>query len=191
MKVLITGGAGFIGSNFVRHILNSRRDVNVINFDSLTYAGNPESLADIAENPRYQFIRGDITDRQAVDAVFKDGLDALVNFAAETHVDRSIEDATPFLRTNILGTQCLLDAAKRCAIFQGVMRELSVELRLGAVPGKADLNFFYIERRCCRICHNLRSKLQSSRRAIGKLHIELGRTARCHHQFQPKRIGFR
>ena len=67
MKVLITGGAGFIGSNFVRHLLNSRRDVNVINFDSLTYAGNPESLADIAENPRYQFVRGDITDKQAVD----------------------------------------------------------------------------------------------------------------------------
>ena len=132
MKVLITGGAGFIGSNFVRHLLNSRRDVNVINFDSLTYAGNPESLADIAENPRYQFVRGDITDKQAVDTVFKNGLDALVNFAAETHVDRSIEDATPFLRTNILGTQCLLEAAKRFKLPKFV--QISTDEVYGSAP---------------------------------------------------------
>ena len=137
MKVLITGGAGFIGSNFVRHILNSRRGVNVINFDSLTYAGNPESLADVAENPRYQFIRGDITDSPAVDAVFKNGLDALVNFAAETHVDRSIEDATPFLRTNILGTQCLLDTAKRFKLSKFV--QISTDEVYGSAP--AGLSF--------------------------------------------------
>ena len=132
LRVLITGGAGFIGSNFVRHLLNSRRDVNVINFDSLTYAGNPESLADVAENPRYQFVRGDITDKQAVDAVFKNGLDALVNFAAETHVDRSIEDATPFLRTNILGTQCLLDAARRFKLPKFV--QISTDEVYGSAP---------------------------------------------------------
>ena len=96
MKVLITGGAGFIGSNFIRYFINSRRDAEIVNFDSLTYAGNPESLADIAENPRYKFVRGDITDKQAVDSVFEERFDALVNFAAETHVDRSIEDASPF-----------------------------------------------------------------------------------------------
>ena len=113
MRVLVTGGAGFIGSNFVRHLLNSRSDVEIINFDKLTYAGNPESLTDIASNPRYSFVRGDVAERQEVEEVFSCGLDAVVNFAAETHVDRSIEDASPFLRTNILGTQTLLEAARR------------------------------------------------------------------------------
>jgi dTDP-glucose 4,6-dehydratase len=132
LKVLITGGAGFIGSNFVRHLLQSRRDVEVINFDSLTYAGNPESLADVADNPRYKFIRGDIADTQAVNSVFEQGLDALVNFAAETHVDRSIEDASPFLRTNILGTQCLLDAAKRFKLPKFI--QISTDEVYGSAP---------------------------------------------------------
>ena len=113
MKVLVTGGAGFIGSNFVRLLLKTRRDIAVINFDKLTYAGNPESLADLADDPRYEFIQGDIADPQAVEQAFQPRPDAVVNFAAETHVDRSIEDASPFLRTNILGTQCLLEAARR------------------------------------------------------------------------------
>jgi dTDP-glucose 4,6-dehydratase len=113
VKVLVTGGAGFIGSNFVRLLLKIRPDIAVINFDKLTYAGNPESLADLAENPHYTFIQGDIADPGAVEQVFRQGLHALVNFAAETHVDRSIEDASPFLRTNIVGTQCLLEAARR------------------------------------------------------------------------------
>ncbi|MGB7847707.1 MAG: dTDP-glucose 4,6-dehydratase [Candidatus Acidiferrum sp.] len=113
MRVLITGGAGFIGSNFIRHLLSTRQDFKVINFDKLTYAGNPESLADIADDARYSFVRGDIADVSAVEQVFQSGLDAVINFAAETHVDRSIEDASPFLRTNILGTQCLLEAARR------------------------------------------------------------------------------
>jgi dTDP-glucose 4,6-dehydratase len=112
VKVLVTGGAGFIGSNFVRFLLSARRDVEIVNFDKLTYAGNPESLADIAQDPRYQFVRGDITDRIAVGELFSRGFDAVVHFAAETHVDRSIEDAAPFLNTNILGTQCLLEAAR-------------------------------------------------------------------------------
>jgi dTDP-glucose 4,6-dehydratase len=113
VKVLVTGGAGFIGSNFIRALISARRDVQVINFDKLTYAGNPESLADIAENPRYSFVKGDIADSQSVESAFRLGLDAVINFAAETHVDRSIEDASPFLRTNISGTQCLLEAARR------------------------------------------------------------------------------
>ncbi len=112
MKVLVTGGAGFIGSNFVRFLLAARRDVEIVNFDKLTYAGNPESLSDVAHDPRYRFIRGDITDRSAVTELFQLGFDALVHFAAETHVDRSIEDASPFLRTNIFGTQCLLEAIR-------------------------------------------------------------------------------
>ncbi len=132
MKVLITGGAGFIGSNFVRHLLNSRPDVEIINFDSLTYAGNPESLGDIADNLRYQFIRGDIVDAQAVKNVFENGLDAVVNFAAETHVDRSIEDASPFLRTNILGAHCLLDAAKRFKLPKFI--QISTDEVYGSAP---------------------------------------------------------
>lgn len=113
MKVLVTGGAGFIGSNFIRHLLLAKSGINVINFDKLTYAGNPESLADVASDARYSLVRGDIADANSVEEVFRSGIDAVANFAAETHVDRSIEDASPFLRTNILGTQCLLEAARR------------------------------------------------------------------------------
>jgi dTDP-glucose 4,6-dehydratase len=87
--------------------------VRIINFDKLTYAGNPESLADIAGNSRYEFVRGDIANKQDVNGALEQGFDAVVNFAAETHVDRSIEDPSPFLSTNILGTQCLLEAARR------------------------------------------------------------------------------
>jgi dTDP-glucose 4,6-dehydratase len=112
LKLLVTGGAGFIGSNFIRHLLTTRRDVDIVNFDKLTYAGNPESLSDLSSDPRYDFVRGDVNDRVAVSEVFKRGFDAVVNFAAETHVDRSIEDASPFLLTNVLGTQCLLEAAR-------------------------------------------------------------------------------
>ena len=112
MKVLVTGGAGFIGSNFVRLLLSARRDVEIVNLDKLTYAGNPESLADVANDSRYQFIRSDITDRNVLRELFQRGFDAVVHFAAETHVDRSIEDASPFLNTNIFGTHCLLEAAR-------------------------------------------------------------------------------
>jgi dTDP-glucose 4,6-dehydratase len=112
-RILVTGGAGFIGSNFIRSLLATRRDVEVVNFDKLTYSGNLENLAEIASNPQYEFVRGDIADAAAVRPLLERGFDVLVNFAAETHVDRSIEDSGPFLRTNILGTQTLLDAARR------------------------------------------------------------------------------
>ena len=113
MRLLVTGGAGFIGGNFIRHILTALPEATVINFDKLTYAGNPESLSDVAADGRYSLVRGDIADANAVSAAFESGVDAVVNFAAETHVDRSIEDAEPFLRTNILGTQLLLEAARQ------------------------------------------------------------------------------
>jgi dTDP-glucose 4,6-dehydratase len=114
MKILVTGGAGFIGSSFVRYVLRTQPGVEIINYDLLTYAGNLRNLEEVASDSRYRFVRGDIADNDSVRAVFEDHrLDAVVNFAAETHVDRSIEDSTPFVRSNIVGTQCLLDNARR------------------------------------------------------------------------------
>jgi dTDP-glucose 4,6-dehydratase len=113
MKILVTGGAGFIGSNFICHMLATHSTYNIINFDALTYAGNLENLADVSDNPRYSFVKGDIADAQSVNAVVSLGIDAIVNFAAESHVDRSIEDPGIFVKTNVLGTQTLLDAARK------------------------------------------------------------------------------
>ena len=112
MKLLVTGGAGFIGSNFIHYILEKHSDYQVINLDSLTYCGNLENLKDIEKDERYRFVKGDICDLQLVDDLAKD-CDAIVHFAAESHVDRSILDSTPFIRTNILGTVNLLNAAQK------------------------------------------------------------------------------
>jgi len=112
MKLLITGGAGFIGSHFVRYWLEHHPTDTVINFDSLTYSGNLANLADVADNPQYQFIQGDIRDSVAVDQAMA-GVDMVVHFAAETHVDRSILEPANFVTTNVVGTQVLLDAALR------------------------------------------------------------------------------
>ena len=132
MKILVTGGAGFIGSNFIRHLLTTRRDAEILNFDKLTYAGNPESLADLASDPRYDFLRGDIADPAALTDLFSRRFDALVNFAAETHVDRSIEDASPFLQTNILGAQRLLEAARAAKLPRFV--HISTDEVYGSAP---------------------------------------------------------
>jgi len=109
--VLVTGGAGFIGSNFVRNLLATDPEVRVVNFDALTYAGNLANLADVAGNPRYAFVKGDVTDREQVRAAMS-GVTDVIHFAAESHVDRSIQDSGPFVRTNVIGTQNLLDAAR-------------------------------------------------------------------------------
>ncbi|MFI5457422.1 MAG: dTDP-glucose 4,6-dehydratase [Isosphaerales bacterium] len=112
-RILVTGCCGFIGANFVRHELEIDPAIEITNLDALTYAGNPDNLAGIEADPRYRFVLGDIADRPLVIKLVAAGnFDAIVNFAAESHVDRSINDATPFLRTNVLGTQCLLDAAR-------------------------------------------------------------------------------
>jgi dTDP-glucose 4,6-dehydratase len=111
MRVLVTGGAGFIGSHFVRHLLTTYPEYRVVNLDKLTYAGNPANLAAVAGSPRYQFVRGDIADAPVVREVMA-GCDAVVNFAAETHVDRSIQDAGDFARTDVIGTLVLLEAAR-------------------------------------------------------------------------------
>ena len=113
MKLLVTGGAGFIGSNFIRHILKEHPDWEITNLDKLTYAGNLENLKDIEDNPRYRFVKGDITDRELISNILQDGFDAIINFAAESHVDRSILDASPFIETNIKGTQILLEGARQ------------------------------------------------------------------------------
>ena len=110
MKVLVTGGAGFIGSNFILYWLKNHPQDFVINFDKLTYAGNLENLTSVQENPNYKFVQGDICDPKVVEEVMI-GVDTVVHFAAESHVDRSITDPARFVRTNVLGTQVLLDAA--------------------------------------------------------------------------------
>lgn len=109
MKLLVTGGAGFIGSNFILYWLKNHNKDEIVNFDKLTYAGNLENLKEIENEPNYSFVHGDITDAKAVDSVMT-GIDAVVHFAAETHVDRSIIDPSDFVKTNVLGTQVLLDA---------------------------------------------------------------------------------
>ena len=115
-KVLVTGGAGFIGSNFIRYALGEHDDWRIINLDKLTYAGNPENLADMAGNPSYRFVKGDIADRELVDSLLGDGVGIIINFAAESHVDRSIRDAAPFIETNVKGTQVLLEGARRYGV---------------------------------------------------------------------------
>ncbi len=113
--MLVTGGCGFIGSNFIRLLLTTRPDWQLVNLDKLTYAGNPANLADLASSPHYRFVQGDICDADVVNQVAS-GTDAIVHFAAESHVDRSIISSQEFVRTNVLGTQVLLAAALRHGI---------------------------------------------------------------------------
>ena len=115
MKILVTGGAGFIGSNYVRHVLTAHPDDSVVNLDKLTYAGNLENLRDVERDPRYTFVHGDICDGARVREAMR-GVDAVVHFAAETHVDRSNRGADDFLRTNVTGTVTLLEAARELGV---------------------------------------------------------------------------
>jgi dTDP-glucose 4,6-dehydratase len=137
-KVFVTGGAGFIGSAFVRLILDETQDCVVTNFDALTYAGNLDNVQGLDED-RHHFIRGDIADRDAVGRALEDGTEAIINFAAESHVDRSIASADDFLRTNVAGTQVLLDAARA----RGVKRfvQISTDEVMGSLP-EVDDTFF-------------------------------------------------
>lgn len=131
MKLLITGGAGFIGSNFILYWLKNHPDDHIINFDKLTYAGNLENLQSVESNPNYSFVQGDICDPESVGNVME-GIDTVVHFAAESHVDRSIMEPASFVVTNVLGTQVLLDAALK----KGVKRfhHISTDEVFGALP---------------------------------------------------------
>ncbi len=139
MKTLfITGGAGFIGSAFVRLVLDETSNTSIVNFDALTYAGNPENLKGLDES-RHTFVKGDICDRAAVLSSVPDDCDAIINFAAESHVDRSITSADEFLRTNIIGTQVLLDVARIKNVRRFV--QISTDEVMGSLPDDSE-DFF-------------------------------------------------
>mgnify|MGYP003382323561 CR=1 FL=1 len=129
MKLLVTGGCGFIGSAFVRLALD--KGVDVVNFDKLTYAGDPENVADVADHPHYSFVQGDIADADAVNTALP-GCDAIINFAAETHVDRSILDPSDFIRTDVQGTATLLAAAREHGVKRFV--QVSTDEVYGSIP---------------------------------------------------------
>src|SRR5687767_15025098 len=133
--IFVTGGAGFIGSAFVRQVLAETDDVQIVNFDALTYAGNLENLNDL-DVGRHTFVRGDICDRSAVIDAMPNGCDAVFNFAAESHVDRSIHSADEFLRTNIIGTQVLLDAARAKNVRRFI--QISTDEVMGSLPDDSD-----------------------------------------------------
>ena len=130
-KILVTGGAGFIGSNFIRYWLKKYPEDQIVNLDKLTYAGHIESTKDYSDNSKYKFIKGDITDMEVVDAAMK-GSDIVVHFAAETHVDRSIVGPKTFVMTNIVGTQILLDAAVKHNVKR--FHHISTDEVFGALP---------------------------------------------------------
>ena len=136
MRLLITGGLGFIGSNFIRYILNNHPDYHVTNLDVITYAGNPANLRDIEGNPRYRFVKGDISREEDVKKVMKKDVDVVINFAAETHVDRSIVDPENFIRTNIVGTYTLLEFARKLDI------ELFLQISTDEVYGSIEEGSF-------------------------------------------------
>ena len=141
MTVLVTGGAGFIGANFIFYMLNRRPEDRVVCLDKLTYAGNLDTLSPVMDHPRFRFVRGDICDRAAVNALFKEERpDVVVNFAAESHVDRSIKDPEVFLRTNILGTASLMDACRKYGVER--FHQVSTDEVYGDLPlDRPDLLF--------------------------------------------------
>jgi len=134
MKLLVTGGAGFIGSNFVQYILEKYPDYEVVDLDALTYAGSLDNLKEVMDNPRHKFVQGRIEDGDLVDKLMP-GMDVVINFAAESHVDRSIVEPQVFIKTNVMGTQVLLDAALRHKVklfYQISTDEVYGALRLGS-----------------------------------------------------------
>jgi len=143
MRMLVTGGAGFIGSNFIRHGLSRHSDTEIFNLDKLTYSGRLENLRDVEKDSRYRFVRGDIQDRAAVEKIVKKGIDVIVNFAAETHVDRSIVEAGDFVLTDVYGTYNLLVAARKYKVHRFVQvstDEIYGSIEEGSFKETAPLN---------------------------------------------------
>jgi len=140
MKIFVTGGAGFIGSNFIRYVLGTAKNFVVVNYDKLTYAGNLANLESVADNPNYHFVRGDICDAAAVESAMR-GCDTVVHFAAESHVDRSIYEPAPVIQTNVTGTFILLEVARKVSVSRFV--HVSTDEVYGDLPpdGFADENF--------------------------------------------------
>lgn len=138
MKLLVTGGAGFIGANFILYWLKNHPEDSIINFDKLTYAGNLETLKSVQDQDNYRFVQGDICDRTAVDAVMKEA-DIVVHFAAESHVDRSILDPSPFIKTNVEGTFVLLESAVQNKVLR--FHHISTDEVFGSLPLNSDLKF--------------------------------------------------
>jgi dTDP-glucose 4,6-dehydratase len=137
MKILVTGGAGFIGSNFIRHVLGIGKNFAVVNYDKLTYAGNLANLESVADNPNYEFVKGDICDPAAVEAAMR-GCDAVIHFAAESHVDRSIYEPAPVIQTNVTGTFILLEVARKILVSRFV--HISTDEVYGDIPAGACAN---------------------------------------------------
>ena len=156
MTIIVTGGAGFIGSNFIFHILKKYPDYRVVCLDKLTYAGNLSTLRSVMENPNFRFVKADICDREAVNKLFEEERpDIVVNFAAESHVDRSIEDPSIFLQTNIIGTSVLMDACRKYGI--GRYHQVSTDevygdlMKCTAICRSTDpTSFLRRKRRCIR-----------------------------------------
>ena len=134
MKILVTGGAGFIGSNFVRYLVEEHPGDSILNLDLLTYAGNLDNLTGLEGREKFRFVRGDITDLGLLEELFSEGVDGVVNFAAESHVDRSIEDPARFLHTNVFGTQALLETAQRFRVERFL--QVSTDEVYGSLEGK-------------------------------------------------------
>jgi len=141
LNILVTGGAGFIGSNFIYYMLDKYKDYKIVCLDKLTYAGNLSTLKKAFENPNFKFVKGDISDREFVSELFKEkNFDIVVNFAAESHVDRSIEDPEIFLKTNVIGTQVLMDAARKFGVKR--FHQVSTDEVYGDLPlDRPDLLF--------------------------------------------------
>lgn len=132
MRILVTGGAGFIGSNFIRLLLDNHPDSRVVNLDKLTYAGWEHTVADLEGRSGYRFVQADITDRQTLERVLSDGIDTVVHFAAESHVDRSIVGPDPFVMTNVAGTHCVVEASRRAGVRRFI--QISSDEVYGSIP---------------------------------------------------------
>jgi dTDP-glucose 4,6-dehydratase len=141
MKIIVTGGAGFIGGNFVHYMIKEHKDYEIVCIDALTYAGNMETLAPVMENPNFKFLKADVADRHSIYKIFEEEKpEIIVNFAAESHVDRSIEEPEVFLRTNLMGTQVLLDACRKYGIKR--YHQVSTDEVYGDLPlDRTDLFF--------------------------------------------------